>query len=145
MTAKELAAALSGCEYGMEISKEEEREAKEAGLVVVYGYSDDNVELRGAIDSELGAYDGTTIYIAPSGLLEEPDCDDAETCTCPYFTAAKKAAREIKAIWHDEGGPAWTYETDIPHETFTVYEDGEPFCVGIVFSMEDVKNGDGQV
>ena len=139
MTAKELAEVLSGREYGMEIGREEEKEAKAAGLVVVYGYSDDNVELRGAIDSEEGAYDGTTIYITPTGMLEEPACDNAEDCTCPYFAAAKKAAKEIKAVWHDRGGPCWTFETDIPHETFTIFEDGEPFCIGIVFSMEDVK------
>lgn len=141
MTAKELAAVLSGREYGMEISREEEREAKEAGLVVVYGYSDDSVELRGAIDAEAGAYDGATIYITPTGMLEEPTCDNAEDCTCPYFAAAKKAAKEIKAVWC--GGQAtWTFETDIPHETFTIFEDGEAFCIGIVFSMEDVKHGD---
>ena len=142
MTAKELAAVLSGREYGMEIDSSEEQEAKDAGLVVVYGCSDDNVELRGAIDSEVGAWNGTTLYITPTGMLEEPTCDNAEDCTCPYFAAAKKAAKEIKAVWHNPGGPCWTFETDIPHETFTIFEDGEPFCEGIVFSMEDVKNGD---
>lgn len=33
----------------------------------------------------------------------------------------------------------WIYETDIPHETFMIYEGGEPYCRGIVFSVEDVK------
>ena len=141
MTAKELAAVLSGREYGMEISREEEREAKEAGLVVVYGYSDDSVELRGAIDAEAGAYDGATIFVTPAGLLEEPACDSAENCTCPYFKEKKKAAQAIEAVWGANGTP-WTFTTDIPHETFTVFEDGETFCVGIVFSMEDVKHGD---
>lgn len=139
MTAKELAAELSGREYGMEIDRSEEQEAKDAGLVVVYGYSDDNVKLRGAIDEEVGAWDGTTIYVAQTGLLENPTCGNAEKCTCPYFAAAKKAAKEIEAVWHNFGGPCWTFETDIPHETFTIFEDGEPFCEGIVFSMEDVR------
>lgn len=138
MTTKELAAMLSGREYGMEISREEEKEAKAAGLVVVYGYSDDNVELRGAIDEEVGAYDGTTIYITPEGLLEEPACDSAEDCTCPYFAAAKRTAKTIDAVY-GRGGTPWAFETDIPHETFTIFEDGEAFCIGIVFSMEDVK------
>lgn len=141
MTAKELAAALSGREYGMEIMPGEERDAKNAGLVVVYGYSDDNVELRGAIDAEVGAWEGTTIYVNRGGLLEEPACDNSEDCTCPYFAAAKKTAQTIKAVWGHNGTP-WTLETDIPHETFTIFEDGEPFCVGIVFSMEDVGRGD---
>ena len=42
-------------------------------------------------------------------------------------------------MWHDEGGPCWTFETDIPHETFTIMEDGEPWCIGMVFSMKDLE------
>lgn len=137
MTAKELAATLSGREYGMEISREEEKEAKAAGLVVVYGYSYDNVELRGAIDAEVGAYEDTTIYIGKDGLIEDPRCDNAEECTCPYFTAVRDNAKTITAIWR-EAQPCRVFQTDIPHETFTIFEDGEPFCVGIVFSMEDI-------
>ena len=136
MTAKELAIELNGREYGMEISKDEERQAADAGLVVAYGYSDDNVELRGAIDEEVGAYNGTTVYITPDGVLQGPDCGQDD---CPYFAREREKARTVKAVWHDKGGPCWTFETDIPHETFTVMEDGEPFCVGIVFSMEALK------
>ena len=136
MTAKELAATLNGREIMNEITSAEARQAADAGLVVVFGYSDDNVELRGAIDSEVGAYEGAVIHITAAGLLEEPACDTAEDCTCPYFAAAKSTAKTIEAIWHDEDGPCWTYETDIPHETFDIYEDGEVWCVGIVFSME---------
>ena len=138
MTAKELAAMLTGREVGGELFPEEEQMAKACGLVVVYGYYDDNVELRGAIDEEVGAYEGTVVYITAAGLLEEPACDSAENCACPYFAAAKSTAKTIEAIWHDEDGPCWTFETDIPHETFDIYEDGEVWCVGIVFSMEDL-------
>lgn len=139
MTAKELVAVLSGREYGMEISREEAQEAKAAGLVVVYGYSDDNVEIRGAIEEDVGAYEGTTFHITSEGLLEEPACSDVENCTCPYFAAFKSAAKSVTAIWREIGNPCWAFETDIPHETFTIFEDGEAFCIGIVFSMEDVK------
>lgn len=136
MTMKEFAEMLSGREYGMEISKVEERQAADAGLVVAYGYSDDNVELRGAIDEEVGAYEGGTICLTKAGLFKEPDCSCTEAC--PFYSAALKAAKTIKAVWHDEGGPCWTFETDIPHETFNIYEDGELFCVGIVLSVEDL-------
>lgn len=122
MTAKELSKMLSGREYGMEISKDEERKAADAGLVVAYGYSDDNVEFRGAIDEEVGAYEDTTIYITKDGLLEEPACNDAENCTCPYFEAAKNAAKTITAIWRDGESPSRIFSTDIPHETFNIYE-----------------------
>lgn len=42
MTAKELSEILSGREYGMEITKNEERQAADNGLPL-YGYSDDDV------------------------------------------------------------------------------------------------------
>ena len=137
MTMKEFAKLLSGREYGMEITKDEERQAADAGLVVAYGYSDDNVELRGAIDEEVGAWNGVTIRLSKDGVLQGPACDSAENCNCPYFAAAKNAAKTIKAVW-GAGGVSWTLETDIPHETFNIYEDGELFCVGIVFSLEDL-------
>lgn len=139
MTAKELAIELNGRDTGEEMEWGEIQDAKAAGLVVVYGYSDDNVELCGAINDEVGSYDGGTVYLTETGILESPSCECAEDCDCPYFDAARKKAKTIKAVWHDEGAPCWTFETDIPHETFTVMEDGEPFCVGIVFSMEALK------
>ena len=136
-TMKEFAETLSGRSIGEEICKDEEKRAAGLGLVVVYGYSDDNVELRGAIDEEVGAYDGTTIRLTKTGVLQGPACDSAENCECPYFAAAKNAAKTIEAVW-GAGGVSWTFETNIPHETFNIYEDGELFCVGIVFSMEDL-------
>ena len=136
MTAKELAIELNGREAGGEVVWGEERDIKDAGLVAVYGYSDDNVEFSGAINDEVGAYNGTTVYLTPDGVLQKPDCGQDD---CLYFAREREKARTIKAVWHDKGGPCWTFETDIPHETFTVMEDGEPFCVGIVFSMEALK------
>lgn len=135
MTAKELAIALTGREVGEEVEWGEEQDIKDAGLVAVYGYSDDNVEFSGAINDEVRAYNGTTIYLTPNGVLQEPDCDRED---CPYFAKEREKAKTIKAVWHNEGSPCWTFETDIPHETFTIMENGEPFCVGIVFSMEDL-------
>ena len=55
MTAKELAEKLNGREYGNDITDEEATAAKKAGLLVIYGYSDDNIEFRGIIYDERGA------------------------------------------------------------------------------------------
>ncbi len=133
MTALELAKSLTGRKYDHEITSDEAHEAAQHGLVVVYGYSDDNVEFAGAIDDEVGCYDGGTILLTKDGILDTPDCGRDD---CPYFEIAKRAAKVIDAKWNDEGGPCWSFKTDIPHETFEIFDDGELFCVGIVFSME---------
>lgn len=45
----------------------------------------------------------------------------------------------ITAVWNDDmSKAAWTFETEIPHETFNVCENGELFCVGIVLSVDDL-------
>ncbi len=117
MTAKELATMLNGREMGNEITPKEVEAAREAGLVVVFGSSNDCAEFRGAIDSEESCYDGGDIGIAAWGI---------------------SLVAKIEAVWNDRGNPCWTYETDIPHETFEIYEDGELFCIGIVFSTKDL-------
>ena len=115
MTLKEFAKMLDGREYLHEITKEEEALAKQLGFVVVFGYSDDNAELRGAIDDEIGCFDG--------GKLEHEDLPDV-----------------IYAKWCDrETNYAWSYQTSIPHETFRIYEDGDYWCIGIVCDINKPK------
>lgn len=135
MTAKELAEMLYGREYRNETTKEIEQIAKDNGFVVVFGSSDDLCEFRGAIDDEFGCYNGGTVYLYENGLLEN-ECDYDN---CPYFAEKKKTAKKIKIVWNDEGNTCWKYKTDIPHETFNVMEDGELYCIGIVFSISDLK------
>ena len=115
MTLKEFAKMLDGREYRHEITKEEEALAKELGFVVVFGYSEDNAELRGAIDDEIGCFDG--------GKLEHKDLPDV-----------------IYAKWCDrETNYAWSYQTSIPHETFRIYEDGDYWCIGVVCDINEPK------
>lgn len=135
MDAKELAALLNGREYGEVITKPEADQAKRHGLVVVYGASDDLMEFEGAIYDELSAYNGTTAYLTSAGLLE----NDRHNDECPHFAKQKQSAATIEALWAKEGDYSWTFKTDIPHETFEIVEDGEPYCRGIVFALADVK------
>ncbi|UZW13216.1 hypothetical protein OSC52_15370 [Clostridium pasteurianum] len=131
MDIKEFAIGLTGREYGQEITKDEEKLAKELGLVVVFGYSDDNAEFRGAIYDEAGCYGGGEIFINKDGLIEECECD------CKYFKLAKEKAKVIRAIWDKEY--CWKYETNIPHAEFEIFDDGEKFCKGIVFDIKDLN------
>jgi hypothetical protein len=135
MTPKQLAAQLNGREYGEEITKEEEKLARENNLVVVFGYSDDNMELRGAITDEVGCYDGGACYISPNGIL--PNFDDVEEEYMEQYINDKKKAKLVTALW-DKNGYSWVYATDIPHETFDILEDGEKYCRGLVFSLDSI-------
>lgn len=134
MDTKEAAAALNGCQYSEEGSRALWASMKEAGLVAVFGASDDLMEFRGAIDDEVGAYNGTTAYVTPAGLFLS-ECEDDD---CPYARKAMEAAVEIDAIWSRDG-ISWQYDTAIPHEKFNVMEDDEIYSIGIVFALSDVK------
>jgi hypothetical protein len=131
MTKEELAAKLDGNEYGKEISKELEQLAAAAGLVVVFGGSDDLVELRGTIHEEEGA--PGTIYLTKRGLFK-PECEDDD---CPHEERLRKACTTLNSHWGEEGF-SFTYSTDIPHASFIIKEDGDNYCRGIVFALADV-------
>ncbi len=131
MDIKEFAKSISGKEYGYpQFTKEEIETAKENGFVIVYGASDDLMEFEGAIQDEGGCFNGGTIYFNRFGVIDDN-----------FVTSFENY---IKAVWdrdEDENGQliTWTYETEIPHATFMIYEGGEPYCRGIVFSIEDLK------
>lgn len=133
MTPAEAASRLNASQYRHEGTPELFGQMKEAGLVAVFGASDDLTEFRGAIYDEVSSYDGTTVHVTRAGLLSN-DCDNDD---CPHFAAMKKAATPIHALW-DDGGYSWRYETEIPVVRFVVLEDEEPYCEGIVFALADV-------
>jgi hypothetical protein len=136
MTKEELALKLNGREYGNEIKYiEEKRRAISEGLVMVFGGSDDLMKFEGAINDEIDCFNGGTAYFDEKGLLKN-GCSDED---CPYFLEKKETAKTIEAVWHDEKEVSWTYETKIPHATFEIMRDGEVYCIGIVFSINDLK------
>ena len=134
MNITEAAASLNGCKYGQEGSPELFAMMKAAGLVAVFGASDDLMELRGAIYDEVDCYNGGTAYVTSAGLYAQKCDDDA----CPHEETARANCRQIHAEWDSEGY-SWTYRTDIPHATFDVLEDGEKYARGIVFALEDAS------
>lgn len=137
MTKEELAAKLDGREYREEVTRDDKDAAHAAGLVIVYGASDDLMEFDGAIYDEFGCYDGGTVQIDKQGIIPSwDDVKDDEREAEAYFTR-KRHSRVINAIW-DKDGYSWTYETAIPHACFDILEAGETYCRGIVFSLEDL-------
>lgn len=136
MDAKELAASLTGSKYPLRLPREVTSAAKAAGLVIVYGASDDLMEFDGAIHDEIGASDGTIAFLDAKGLTPEFNklCEIKDWHGLKDYFNRFSGRKEIEAMW-DRDGYSWTYKTDIPHETFDVVEDGEPYCRGIVFSL----------
>jgi hypothetical protein len=132
-TKEKLATLLNNREYLNEVPDDIGKIAAENGLVIVFGAFDNICEFRGAINDKFGALEGSTIPIDKYGIVIN-ECDDDR---CPYYVEIVKQAAKIKPKWFD-GEIAWTFETDIPYATFDIYEDGDIFCRGIVFSLNDV-------
>lgn len=93
------------------------------------GCDDDLMEFEVAIQDEGDCYLVGELYFNKSGVVKG---------------GMRLLSSKITAIWdrdEDENGNmiTWTYETDIPHENFMIYEGGEPYCRGIVFRIEDVR------
>lgn len=140
MTKEELAAKLNGIDYPAErsISRDLIHAAKHAGLIILCGASDDLMEFYGAQRDEIGCYDGGTAYVDVQGVLPDRDTLEEDDEIAEYVNR-KNAARAIEALWCKEDGYNWTYSTDIPHATFEVLEDGEPYCRGLVFALADAR------
>lgn len=136
MNKEELAKLLDGREYGEEISKSEEKIAKDAGLVVVYGASDDLCEFAGAIYDEVGCYNSGEVWLNKKGIIsvDEDEVEVLEKHDCLDFVM--KDAKQIKINKGD--GYTFTYETKIPHATFDIKDDDEPYCRGIIFSIDSL-------
>jgi hypothetical protein len=140
MTKEELAKLIDGKEYREEIPQNIVDDAKQHGLVIVYGHSDDLMELEGAIHDEGGCYGGGEFLIDKEGLLLDRD-DLEEDEELEEWFRRKKTAKKITAIRFGKGQPAWTYKTSIPHATFNVIRgdgDTEIQCRGMVFNISDL-------
>lgn len=132
LTAAILAAELAG---GDEVRPTEEQcnAWKEAGLLVITGESDDNVNLFGAFDGYISAYEGATFSVTRDGMVPDEDHVDA---TNAHLWVARDKSIEIEALWCEGEDYSWTFKLDAPHSTFDMLdEDGAKFCRGIVIDL----------
>lgn len=140
MNTKELAALLNGVEYGNEYDRrvrEVETMAKACGLVIAAGESDDLLEFYGSFRDEADAPE--LVLIDTKGLLPPFEGASEDEEAMRSYLVRKETARQIEAVWCEDGaGYAWILKTDIPHETFSIMEDGKGFSRGIVFALADL-------
>ena len=77
-------------------------------------------------------------------MFTEKEIQTAKDNGWVIVTGASDDLMEFEGAIRDEGvcfdgGKVFFSKSDIPHETFMVYEDEEPYCRGIVFSVNDLK------
>lgn len=138
---QQLQKMLDGREYLSETTKEIEKFAKDNNLVIVFGCSDDLVEFRGAIYDESGASDGRVIYFDKKELFYNA-CDE----NCPYFEQlVDLRLNKIKDLYQltvhqPKDERFWSYSTDLAHLEFSIMEDDEPYCTGIIIDLNNINN-----
>ena len=135
ITKEEAAARLDGCKYGSEGWDSLWEQMKAAGLVAVFGASDDLIELRGAELDEVSAYGGGEIRFTRRGLFR-PKCAHRRGCDCSD-SDRQKAAPVVCEYCEDPSDASWVVSTSLPHAKFNVLESGVVLCEGIVFSLAD--------
>jgi len=148
LTAKQLAEKLNG-KTESAINKEVAKQAKESGLVIIYGSRDNLMEFEGAIHDGCDCYDGGIVKFTKTEVIRnQEECDDAIQILKDNgydVSQLTKSLNEINALWCPKKmcekyeNLSWAYETEIPHETFEILEDGKVYCIGIVFSINDLK------
>ncbi len=117
MTKEELAAMLNNRAYFYETTPEIERLAKDNNLLIVFGNGDDLCEFCGAIDEEFDCYEGGTI-------------------------THKDLQKPIEALWCSGRDCSWSYETELPHAEFNIYEGDELYCIGMVVDLNHTEYRD---
>ena len=124
---KNFAKEFNGREYHYAMfSKEEMKQLKENGIVILYGESDDLCELDGAIYDE-----GDCWLNSESSFVELPLSKNG------FHEVDNKITHKIK-IFRKDG--CWDYKISglTMFSNFVITEDGKPYCVGKLFYKDDL-------
>lgn len=123
---------------------------KQKGWIVVYGASDDLLEIDGALSDELGAWGGCVAKFYKKGEFY-PEYDEEDIyhkATEDSFFAiddkelgrikfAKEDALIIESVWEpSEKDVSWEINCKgAPHVSFNVMEDDEVYCEALVIDI----------
>ena len=143
MNSYTLSQKINGRQLGEELTKEEDLAAAHAGLLVVYGYSDDNLEFRGIYYDEVYCYlrevnSSETFYFVLDG-------ETLEQVQQPDLTGQSTRYLEVTATWCPQDvDTSWLITCNVKSCSFDVMEDiaapYDTFCKGIVVDVEDIKS-----
>lgn len=132
------ASRLNGREYLDELTSAEEREARDARLLVVFGASDDLTEFRGILHDEAGASDLYGHKIAPGSKAGTWQILSLDEDRYGRVTVSKKGAL-IETEWRPETlETSWLIKPSVPFAPFDIMEDGDLYCRGAVIDEADL-------
>lgn len=125
MDIKEFAKSISGKNLNFPQFTEEEIEvAQKNGFIMAYCSHLKWIEFDGAMRCTVDCLDGKAYFNFQSFC--DPRYDDVI-----FYNNA------ITALPGSDS--CWICETELPHESFVIYNEGYPLCTGIVFTVNEVK------
>lgn len=151
MNTKEWAEKLNNIEYPCDNISKYRNQLSEDGVVVVYGASDDLMELDGAIYDEYDCYSSKTFYWFGKWFVSNDHIEDfIESVRYDDYRVfadiVEDAFKDIDnkksyiKVNTETSNAQFEYETNIPNvEWFNVMGDGELYCKGFVFNKNDLK------
>ena len=153
MNSKDWAEKLNGREYGNELSIDEIKQLVNDNKVVVYGSSDDLLELEGAISNEYSVYNEKTFFYCGKETFADQDeinelldyVDDEYPSLSDIVTDAlcRNDGDDLYITIRPGSDCQFEFETNIPNvEWFDIVEDGNLYCKGFVFDKSDLEIDD---
>lgn len=137
-TIEDVAKVLDGNTYGDELKCDFDIEkiCKDNNWVIMFPYSDDNVELRGAIDDEISAWEGINLKFYKEGdLYADPDEDNTYHKALETCCIEDNKNPDVMCKWCDEKYDAETHKTytwnyivtnpKLPHIYFNIVDEDD--------------------
>lgn len=146
-TIAEVAMLLDGQKDNRPGDEEVKALLKSLGFVVVYGLSDDLIEIAGVSYVEIDAYQGRfregerqDLRFTAEGLVDDhtPPYDEETGDYADLPATPAPAGAAIVDVRFCKDGLTWVFETGAPHASFTTTLHGTPFCRGIVLDLANL-------
>lgn len=121
---------------------------KSLGFVVVYGLSDDLIEIAGVSYVEIDAYRGRfrdgehqDLRFTSEGLVDDhtPPYDEEKGEFVDVPEAPPPPGAAIVDVHFGKDDLFWVFETEAPHASFTTTLHGTPFCRGLVLDLANLR------
>lgn len=117
-----------------------------SNLVVLYGYSDDRIVVRGAVHDEIDSYGDDKMALVLAGEKIDDDEDEMNIdipgifqLSDDYDQSNNPRLITVRYGSVDNTQADWEFDTVMPHSTFMLNRKGKPFCKGIVIDLDEIK------